>query len=450
MKRKYLLLLPLLAAFLTGCPRNQYVIEMKPDGDGLTRTLTCWREDGQDTNGNPAFVDFPEEERIAIASRYPEGAHKKEGPKHTFVAKLHGETPDDVGGRGTYSVYPSSLGVAFVYVERFRGDDDLYSKSESEIKAADQLVDMIIQWSRAELGKHPQYPHLQRFLDTRLRHDLRNASRYGSMAKVLSTSQPAANEEFVARYGQYLAEHGYVTAQDLPVFWRAASTGDAKPLMVWVQRLVARELGVPLDESLTKALAFLGDEESAKNSLENLLRGTEEYEARLKRWEAERKTNSDASKPQALDLPGELLAQAVGLDGGNSGDQLTVELVLPVQPIQTNGRWDPKRGAVVWEATLEQKPGPFHNLPTFSYAAWSLPNEQAQHDRFGQNLLKGNELLAYCLWCGSLTPGESEAWEKALLSCQPGNLQEKLSGFPESPRQLIESALKEQARADKH
>ncbi len=101
---------------------------------------------------------------------------------------------------------------------------------------------------------------------------------------------------------------------------------------------MARELGVPLDESSTKALAFLASEDSAKTSFENFLRGTAEYEARLKRWETERKITPDAPKPQALDLPGELLVQALGLDGGNTGDQLTVELALPVQPVQTNGR----------------------------------------------------------------------------------------------------------------
>ncbi len=100
-------------------------------------------------------------------------------------------------------------------------------------------------------------------------------------------------------------------------------------------------------------------------------------------------------------------------------------------------------------ATLEQRPGPFHNLPAFCYAIWSVPNEQAQRAHFGQNLFNGKELLAYCLWRRSLTPEESEDWEKALLSCLPGNLNEKLSGLPEFPRHLIESALKEQAPTGK-
>jgi len=88
-------------------------------------------------------------------------------------------------------------------------------------------------------------------------------------------------------------------------------------------------------------------------------------------------------------------------------------------------------------------------LPAFAYAMWSVPNEVAQRERFGQTLLTGQPLLEYCLWRGGLTAEESAAWDKQLADCQPGNLKEKLSSFPQLPREQLEAALKARAPARK-
>jgi len=445
MKLKAILFLLPLATLVTGCPRNRYVLEIKPDPDGLVRTLTCWREDGQDTNGVPIIVEFTQEELSTINRLYPKLDSLTRSLKHKFTGKFLGETPDDVGGRGAYRVFPSRLGAAFVYVERFRGNDDV--DATLEIKAVNQLVDILIRWSQVELGDHPNYARLQRFLDTKLRDDFRNASRYAWTARVLSPTQPGAEKEFGVRYGQYLAERGYLSMQDLPVLWTAAEAKDTKPILRWLQNLVARQLGVPLEAASSKDLAFLADEDSVKKSFGNFLSNTPEYAARLKRWEEERKTKPGAPKPEPLELPGELLTQALGLDAGNPADKLTVELTLPVPPTETNGRWDEKRNVITWDADLEPRGGPFHNLPALSFATWSVPDEKAQIDRFGKQLLEGENLIEYCFWCASLTPEELGAWDKVLAGCDPANFNEKTREFPDFPKQLIESTLRGSARA---
>ena len=65
---------------------------------------------------------------------------------------------------GGFTNFVSSLGTGWIYVERFRGNDNLLSRINQATQAADQLVDLLVSWSRVELGKHPKYANLRRFL----------------------------------------------------------------------------------------------------------------------------------------------------------------------------------------------------------------------------------------------------------------------------------------------
>ena len=39
-------------AVLTGCEHDNYEVEIRPDGDGFERQITCWRVGGE--KGSPA------------------------------------------------------------------------------------------------------------------------------------------------------------------------------------------------------------------------------------------------------------------------------------------------------------------------------------------------------------------------------------------------------------
>ena len=202
MKMYSLLIVLVLAALATGCPRNQYVIEMKPAGSVLERKLTCWREDGTDTNGHPNFQDFPKEELASLTALFPKHETAEDGRKHIFHGEVGDRSPNDVGGQGSYSSFGTSLGTAFSYVERFRGQDDLNAKFERRLKAADQLVDLFIGWSEAELGQHPNFETLRRFLNDAFRKDVKNLSFYGWVRDVSAGDKPEADEELIVRFGQ--------------------------------------------------------------------------------------------------------------------------------------------------------------------------------------------------------------------------------------------------------
>jgi len=56
-----------MALVVTGCPHNQYIVQLKPQGNSIERTLVFYREDGVNTNtGAPNYQPFEAGELAAI------------------------------------------------------------------------------------------------------------------------------------------------------------------------------------------------------------------------------------------------------------------------------------------------------------------------------------------------------------------------------------------------
>src|SRR5215831_10089032 len=69
---------------LTGCPHDDYTVELKPTANGVERTLTFYRADGVDSNGVPNYLEFSTNELASISRLYPVNAVKPDGKQ--FVA----------------------------------------------------------------------------------------------------------------------------------------------------------------------------------------------------------------------------------------------------------------------------------------------------------------------------------------------------------------------------
>ena len=147
------LVLALLCVLVTGCPHNDYTIELKPKGAVIERTLTFYRADGGSTNA----PDFPSNQLAAITRLYPAGALKPNQQRYVVTGEFAGALPNDVGGAGAYTNFTTSLGATAFYAERFRGDDDLAAKTARQFRAADQLTDLVIGWTRTEFGRGRDY-----------------------------------------------------------------------------------------------------------------------------------------------------------------------------------------------------------------------------------------------------------------------------------------------------
>jgi hypothetical protein len=458
MKIRTVIGLAALTELVTGCPHNDYTIELTPRGNVIERKLVFYRADGTESKGVPKYEGFPSNELAAISALYPHGALTPEGERHFARGEFSGATPGDVGGAGAYTNYSSSLGSAGFYIERFRGSDDLSAQQEKRLTAADQLADLVVGWSKAEFGLEPRYQDLRRFLDVDVRRDLKNAALYSWVGDIASSYQEHAQEEFIGRFGLYLVERGYLKLADAPLVAQLMVGSDTSVAATLAQRLVAEKLGMPPSGTTRDRLAFLVDPVALQKSWETFLSGTELYQSRMRKWheeEQEGKHEADAKEPTPSEVANDLVAALITSGSSGEDDHLTVRLALPSVPDHTNGKWDEARRQVVWDSALEAKESAAR-LPVFCYAIWSQPENQFQQDHFGRVILKGDDLLKYNLWRAQLNEPQAGEWEKLLLSLWPDELTNKLAAFEFSAvgqvqaasasyaKELIKSALGQQ------
>jgi hypothetical protein len=422
-------LLPLLC-LLTGCPHNDYLVQLTPQGGGLERVLTFYCSDGVNaTNGAPDYRAFSAQELAAITALYPAGGVTHEGQRYTARGEFIGRLPSDVGGAGTYVHCATSLGDAGFYTERFRGNDDFAGLTQRHFRAADRLADLFVGWSHQELRREPGYARLHQFLDGDFRNDLKNFSGYWWAGQIAAVCNTNAAEEFIVRFGQYLWERGYFKSGDLPGLFQAAQGNDSRPALLLLQRFVATKLGVPETNPVPASLAFLADEQALNASLDKYLAQTPEYRAKLKEWRETVKTKRDAQRPE----PGLVLQDAIGdmieFDLFGHADHLTVSLALPQAPQHSNGRWDAARQRVLWETDLDSKTNVAH-VPFTCYASWAQPDPAFQTNHFGRTLLAGDPLTQYCLWRNGLDAQPGREWDAFLAALRPdAGLAAKLDAF---------------------
>lgn len=429
MKKLSLACLAALAALVTGCPHNDYTVELTPRGQVVARRLDFYRADGVESNGVPKYDNFPTNELAAITALYTTGAVTRQGERHSASGEFSGALPGDVGGAGEYHYFATSLGDAGFYAERFRGNDDLTASATARLAAADQLTGLVLGWSRAEFGREPGYKNLRRFLDTDFRRDLKNLGMYFWAGEIAASGSTNATAEFIVRFGQYLIERRCLKIEDAPGLVQIFAGSGDPPALVPVQKFLAEKLGVPPAGPMPKSLALLADSAALEKSWEKFLTGTKAYRARLRQWEKDKKTRPDLQKPGPSEVVGEWFATLIESGSSSEDDHLTVRLTLAAAPDHTNGKWDTARRQVVWEANLEAGESA-RRLPVFCYANWSRPDEAFQQKHFGRMILAGDELLKYCLWQGGLEKQRVAEWEKFLSGLQPGEALDKtLEGF---------------------
>ena len=451
------------ALVVTGCPHNQYFVELKPQGNTLERTLVFYREDGVNTNtGVPNYQPFETAELAAITAVYPAHGLTNEGQRYVARGEFANALPCDVGGAGAFIRLTNSLGEADFYGERFRGNDDLAGMTERRFQAADQLADLFIGWSRKELGQEPGYDKLRQFLDTDFRRDLKNLGAYCREGQLVGNYETNASEEFIVRFGQYLVEHGYLRMEEVPALFNDVYGNDPQALLRRIQRLVARKMGVPDTEPVPAALAFLADETTLEKSFAKYLADSDLYHARLKQWEEDSKLKPDLKRPDPLEVAADVAGNLVEFDLFGQADHLTVRLSLASSPLHSNGRWDKTLKQVIWESDIEDRTNASH-FPFFCYASWTQADRQFQKRHFGWMILAGDNLTRYCLWRGSLDQQDGDEWDAFVASLRPGqgltgkieafkftgesapaatNSQPKVFSSSVYPRELLKAALK--------
>lgn len=396
--------LTVLVGALAGCVQNEYEVELTPVGEKLQRRIHIKRL-------GPAATP---EELKSLATAY--SADLPGNPKvQEFENSFAGRLPDDIGGHGTYTRWETPLGSAALYVERFRGGDDIAAEWERRKVAVDRVTEHLIGWLGQEFQNDPGWPSLKTFLNTHVRRDVLNLALYLWTAGL--SQQDDRNPEFIVRVMQYLVERGYFSYEEVPALMRAASDSrrdDGKRMLEVIrQKIVARSD----DDLFAESLKFLATPESLEHSLDKYLETTAEFQQLLDEWQKQLRVEPTLARPDPFDVLGlyseDLLTGAL-LAGG---DQLTLSLNTGREPVATNGDWSGEDTRVSWPKQFLPRPG---QPPQLSYATWDQPDAAAQQSHFGKVVLQGKSLVDYCLWYHGLTEAERTEWDAFVETLSPG------------------------------
>lgn len=407
---------------LAGCQdHNRYEIELQPEGAEMVRTLTAWR-----VPENRSRDRFPASELKRIAALYPEPLATVAG-RHAFRGRFGPKMPADVGGAGDYHFTSTALGSAAIYVERFRGSDDVEAHINDRRHAADALTKLLVGWFQREIGRDPNFPRIRLFLEREFRQDLRNLSHYWAMARASTHQKATIQQEGWARAAMYLVEHGYFRLEEVPAAIRVETTNDAAQQVRFVIDLLSRKISPEDQPSIAQSLAFLTDTAQAERSLDAYLRTTPEFRRREQDWRQTQTTKPTAPPPDPKDIVLDLVARLFfGLDLFSQNDELRVALSVPLQPFATNGTYLTASNQVVWTASL----GHGNELPVLAYAAWSVPNVDFQESHFGGLALTGEDLANYLAWYNGLNEGQRNEWDAFQTKLEPGpRLSETVRAF---------------------
>ncbi len=402
-------------ALLGACERDIYSVQLEPTGSGFQRELKVVRErhDGQRSAPPAEILD-----RLSALYGGPEPQTFA-----TFGAAFGVETPDDVGGRGALARQTTPLGTVFVYIERFRGEDDPSARLARTQQAASVAAGLVLGWLDRELADEPQWPALRATLaDGKFDRDFRNMAILAWLAKNsarfgAAAPEPADEQALLIQLGAYLHEHGYITGAQLPLAWKAlADDGGLSPLLVaWL----ARAMGVG-EDALPEAFA---SDDALGASWEAYLQESPGADRRLRRW-AERAelASPDDAEIGLDDLVGHVATIATGSEPSDAGDEdeVHVSLGVAVEPITTNGSWDPDAGQVTWSFQVEPTEDAAYLTPAVAFAAWAEADEAYQTGRFGRVVLMGEQLAAYAAWRAGLSPDERSRWDRFVDGLTPG------------------------------
>jgi hypothetical protein len=432
-----------------GCEEKIYEVDLKPRGDKIERRLTLTRYDKRDHSKERLTPD-DKTELAGIARAYQTETPSLPRAEAVFSGTFGGVLPHDVGGDGHYVHWESPLGRVSIYVERFRGNDDIYSSLEARRKAVDALVDLLVGWFESELSTEPDWPALRAFLNDQFRTDLQNFSLFvwsTNVGGVFASNDALA--EVAVRAAQYCVERGYASYEEAPVLMRefedATRRDHSIALLARIRRLIVRRAKSSSEARWKRLPGFLADLNSVSASWERYFVRSPYFKRRVAELVKEIKQrhevptgNAPLSRWRQDAVQAELNQLFLGAFPLNyhflsDASRVRARLQAPRKPFWTNGSWNAQESRVEWSPLVAELPKPdreqFWDWPTLCFAAWDEPNEEGQKPIFGSVGLTGQELLTYCLWYQGLSGLEKKEWDAFLATVKRGQPASRLNGF---------------------
>ncbi len=426
-----LMMLAMTAA--SGCDKNVYELSITGRGDVIERKLRLYRTGDKDEK-----QQFPQEELARIRRAYPEDGLKTEGKVHTLAGRFKGKTPQDIGGAGSLTELKCRMGAVSVYLERFRGSDDVATGVQARLKAADRFTDILIGWVAHEFPKSKDLPKLRTFLDRELRQDLKNLAIYAWLVDSVGRLTVQAGKEgrgrvvsddhsVRVRMLQYLFERGYLKPADVP-----GITVPDERLAEWLGdvlgRMLADKVKIADKAILEKITSFTakggeGKEPKTLKSLNDYVKTTPAYKKELAAWRAAAATQPVGKKPEqpkAEDVwqkpLGAVLEGTIDFSWG--GADLKVSYSGEGSLVETNGQVPKKADKpVVWAGALDSPDGT--RMPRLCYALYAKAEAGFQKRHFGKVILEGDDLRDYVFWRVKLSKDHARQWDQFVDTLRP-------------------------------
>ncbi len=382
-----------------GCQQRMYRIEMSIEEGRVNRRFVGTNL----TTENDREDDQLTEEEAQLLTVYGTEVRQNDDGKTLAKGLFTGRLPVDVGGAGNVHHYASNMGTLSVYLERFRGSDDLAAQVDEISQAVDELIELARKWVKQECEDAEIARNMDRYLTDAGRRDIRNLSLFiwGVQLTVENQADENILSNATSRIMQYALERDYIYFEDIPSLIRLSREEDEQAILATCRRLLARYLQTN-EARIMQAFPAMANPQAFEQSL--------------------KKSFSDDD----LDA---LFASVIRIRlFGN--ERLTVRFKLPRRPLWTNGTWvDETR--VEWTAKLSpRKKAERSVLPTQCYAVWCEPDVDFQQAHIGQVLLDDAELAEYVLWSAGLSESESKEWETFLATITPDDdVAARLEGF---------------------
>lgn len=404
----------------SACSPRKVRVEVAAGDAGAVRTFATNRLD--------------REEAARVESLYGSGSARSAGGETAFTASFDESLPSEIGNRNGLSEIRSSLGVAKFYWESFDPAGDHWSDLEHRMASGELWARIFGRWAemrieddsrREEFKAALEREYLPLARDTMLMWSAMQAASQAQRvaARVRDAKDRAAisdDERF--RRSVFLplllllAERGFFTPEEIQRLILLSAKGNpseaerrwsfAEVIAPAMQRQFRRfdpEAAAPTFPSLLASGVSFYLFASNSSRIDDLMLASPVI------------PDADKERIRRGDR-GVALPPVFGVRVGNREKPTETEVVLAtgVEPYLTNGAWDAETGSVVFKGRIVEGRERITLYAATFQAAWAVPDEVFQRKCFGEVLLEGEALAAYCGWHQALPEKPRARWDAAL------------------------------------
>lgn len=363
-------------------------------------------------------------------------------PKNDEVLKFYGICEDNypdkiemiissnftnhMNGAGSFNSVQTSMGSTNFYSENFLGSRDFAQSMENLDKKIDTGIHLLNGWLQKNLGDTPQYTHLDKFLHSEFKKDVKNViltsqvhflfmDRLGRLEKkkkiiIEDGTEDTLRNELTLRCIQYVIEKGYlVPEKDFPLLYRrhgeVVDPLDGSGNIAYV--LIHENLKNRFGYSYEQVDRLFDSDEFEDYIANNSLFVEFQNEQRIKKGDPNHVSNMEDF----------FLSFIEGFDIFPDTDNIDMKLRTRVEPLKTNGVWDEASGIISWNSKIGR--GCMPKLPEIVYAFWVSHDINFQEKHFARILVKDDDLLEYCMWHDGLDEQDRNEWNGFISNLNP-------------------------------